>query len=124
MASPRPSAETTVPVTDEGFLRGDGAFEVCASTAARRSLLDEHLDRMERSAGNLRLEGVPRADFEREAAELLAHARRRTASTAACAWSRRAAGRRLLITEPLPPPPERLRLRASSPTRPRGCSTA
>ncbi len=71
-----PAAETTVPVTDEGFLRGDGAFEVVRVYGGVPFLLAEHLDRMETSVANLRLEGgLQREDFEREAPELLARAR-------------------------------------------------
>ena len=56
-----PAAETILPVTDEGFLRGDGAFEVVRVYGGTAFLLDEHLDRIERSAANLRLDGpVPR----------------------------------------------------------------
>ncbi len=101
--------ETSVPVTDEGFLRGDGAFEVIRVYAGAPFALDEHLDRMEVSAANLRLEGVPRDALEREAADLLA--RRDEAGFDGClriVLTR--GGRRLLITEPLPQPPERLRL--------------
>ncbi len=47
-------------------------------------LLGEHLDRMEGSAANLRLDGgFPRAELEREAAELLER-RGGESSTAAC----------------------------------------
>ena len=57
-----PSGETTIPVTDEGFLRGDGAFEVIRVYGGGPFALDEHFDRMESSAANLRLAGgVPRA---------------------------------------------------------------
>ncbi len=52
-----PAAETVVSVTDEGLLRGDGAFEVVRVHDGAPLLLGEHLDRMERSAANLRLEG-------------------------------------------------------------------
>lgn len=105
-----PASETTVPVTDEGFLRGDGAFEVVRVYDGRPYALDEHLDRMMGSISALRLEGsFPRAEFEREAAELLE--RRGGAAFDGClrlVMTR--GGRRLLITEPLPPTPERIRL--------------
>src|SRR5438477_651232 len=51
-----PSAETMIPVTDEGLLRGDGVFEVIRVYDGRPFALDAHLQRMARSAGNLRLE--------------------------------------------------------------------
>jgi len=59
-------AETArIPITDEGLLRGDGVFEVIRLYAGRLFALDEHLERMVRSAGNLRLPldaGAVRAD--------------------------------------------------------------
>ena len=56
------AAETSIPVTDEGFLRGDGVFEVVRVYDGRPFALEEHLDRMTRSAANLRLgDGFPRA---------------------------------------------------------------
>jgi branched-subunit amino acid aminotransferase/4-amino-4-deoxychorismate lyase len=104
-----PAARTSVPVTDEGFLRGDGAFEVVRVYGGVPLLLDEHLDRMERSAANLRLDaGLQRADFEREAAELL-HARDPAGFDGCLRLVQTRAGHRLLITEPLPTAPERLR---------------
>src|SRR5687767_1819712 len=64
--------DTTIPVTDEGLLRGDGVFEVVRVYDGRPYALDEHLDRMTRSAANLRLPGaLPRAEYEQEAAALL-----------------------------------------------------
>jgi branched-chain amino acid aminotransferase len=49
------AAEATIPVTDEGLLRGDGVFEVIRVYASRPFALDEHLVRMARSAEGLRL---------------------------------------------------------------------
>ncbi len=49
------AAEAQIPVTDEGLLRGDGVFEVVRLYAGRPFGLDEHLDRMARSAESLRL---------------------------------------------------------------------
>src|SRR4051795_9473434 len=68
-----PAHEATIPATDEGLLRGDGAFEVIRVYDGRAFALEDHLRRLERSASNLRLpldlEAV-RADANR----LLAHA--------------------------------------------------
>jgi branched-chain amino acid aminotransferase len=50
-----PAAEATVPVTDEGLLRGDGVFEALRLYGGRPFAADEHFARMERSARNLRL---------------------------------------------------------------------
>ncbi len=105
-----PSADTSIPIVDEGFIRGDGAFEVVRVYDGLPFALDEHLDRMERSAANLRLEsGVPRAQLEEEAAALL-EARGGAQFDGLLRMILTRGGRRLLITEPLPPSPERLRL--------------
>jgi branched-subunit amino acid aminotransferase/4-amino-4-deoxychorismate lyase len=61
------AAEATVPATDEGLLRGDGVFEVIRLYGSRAFALDEHLQRMQRSARNLRLPldvTAVRADIE------------------------------------------------------------
>jgi branched-chain amino acid aminotransferase len=50
-----PVAEATIPVTDDGLLRGDGVFEVLRLYAGRPFALAAHLDRLARSAANLRL---------------------------------------------------------------------
>ncbi len=50
-----PLAEATIPVTDEGLLRGDGVFEVMRLYSGRPFALAEHLERLARSAANLRL---------------------------------------------------------------------
>ena len=105
----RPAAETLVPATDPGLLRGDGVFEVVRVYDGRPYALAEHLDRMERSAANLRLPGVPRAELEAEVPELLAA--RGGAEFGGClriVLTR--GGHRLLLTEPLPETPERIRL--------------
>ena len=44
-----PVEETTIPVTDEGFIRGDGVFEVARVYEGSVFAFDEHLDRMGRS---------------------------------------------------------------------------
>lgn len=63
-----PAADAVVPATDEGLLRGDGAFEVMRLYGGRPFALREHLERLARSGANLRLpvdvEAV-RADAER-----------------------------------------------------------
>jgi branched-chain amino acid aminotransferase len=104
-----PAEQATIPATDEGLLRGDGAFEVVRVYAGVAFLLDDHLDRMASSAANLRLDGFPREELEREAADLLE--RRGGATFDGClrlVLTR--GGRRLLLTEPLPGGAERLRM--------------
>lgn len=102
------AAETVIPATDEGLLRGDGVFEVVRVYDGKPFAFDAHLERLERSARNLRLpidlEAV-RADAYRLLAEAGAgpdHGALRIVITRG--------GRRLLLTEPTKEPPERIRL--------------
>jgi branched-chain amino acid aminotransferase len=107
----------TIPATDEGLLRGDGVFEVIRVYDGRPFAFEEHMRRLERSASNLRLpldlEAV-RADAHR----LLAHAGSGPDHDLLRIVLTRG-GRRLLLTEPLPSSPERIRLGSItySPTR-------
>jgi branched-chain amino acid aminotransferase len=104
-----PAREATIPATDEGLLRGDGAFEVIRVYDGRPFALSDHLDRLERSAANLRLDYVPRSELESEIPELLSQ--RGGAEFDGClrvVLTR--GGHRLLLTEPLPATPERVRL--------------
>jgi branched-subunit amino acid aminotransferase/4-amino-4-deoxychorismate lyase len=106
----RPAEETFIPATDEGLLRGDGVFEVVRVYDGRPFALDEHLDRIERSAANLRLGWeVPRLELELEVPELLA-ARGGDEFDGCLRIVLTRGGRRLLLTEPLPRSPERPRL--------------
>src|SRR2546423_13839094 len=68
-----PVAEARIPVTDEGLLRGDGVFEVVRLYAGRPYALGEHVERMTRSAHNLRLP-FDAAAVEADARALLAEA--------------------------------------------------
>jgi len=105
-----PAEETVVPVTDEGLLRGDGAFEVVRVYDGAPLLLGEHLDRMERSVANLRLEGPFHRDrYTAEAGELLA-ARGGRSFDGCLRLLLTRAGRRILITEQAPSQPEVARL--------------
>ena len=101
-----PVAEASIPVTDEGLLRGDGVFEVVRLYAGRPFALDDHLRRMAGSAANLRLEldtEAVRADAER----LLAQA---GAPDALLRLVATRGGRRLALIEELPPHPPSVRL--------------
>ena len=111
------AAEAMIPATDDGLLRGDGAFEVIRVYDGRPFAVDHHLARLARSAANLRLE-LDTELIRTEAYRLLAtagpgpdHDLLRIVLTRG--------GRRLLVTEPLSPSPERLRLKSVtySPTR-------
>jgi branched-chain amino acid aminotransferase len=48
-------AEASIPVTDQGLIRGDGAFEVMRLYGGRPYALDAHFERLGRSAAGLRL---------------------------------------------------------------------
>ncbi len=104
-----PAHEATIPATDEGLLRGDGAFEVIRVYDGRPFAVPEHLDRLERSAANLRLEDVPRSELESEIGELLEERGGQEFDGSLRVVLTRG-GHRLLLTEPLPPTPERVRL--------------
>jgi branched-chain amino acid aminotransferase len=111
------ASEATVPATDEGLLRGDGAFEVIRVYGGRPYAFEDHMRRLDRSASNLRLpidlEAV-RADAHR----LLAHAGVGPDHQLLRIVLTRG-GRRLLLTEPMPTTPDRARLGTItySPTR-------
>jgi branched-chain amino acid aminotransferase len=102
--------ETFIPATDEGFLRGDGVFEVVRVYDGKPFALAEHLDRLERSAANLQLGWlVPRAALEEEIPWLLAE-RGGEAFDGVLRVVLTRGGHRLLLTEQLPATPERVRL--------------
>jgi branched-chain amino acid aminotransferase len=105
-----PAGEATVPVTDDGLVRGDGAFEVIRVYDGRPYAMREHLDRLERSATNLRMSWEPpRERLEQEAAALL-EARGGASFDGVLRIMLTAGGLRILLTEPLPATPERARL--------------
>ena len=115
------AAEAMIPATDEGLIRGDGAFEVVRVYDGVPFAMDEHLARMGRTATNLRLpidlEAV-RADGYR----LLAAACSDPADPDDHQLLRMIVtrgGRRLLLTERLLDSPERIRLLSTTyaPTR-------
>jgi branched-chain amino acid aminotransferase len=113
-----PAAELTIPATDEGLLRGDGVFEVIRVYDGTAFALSEHLDRLERSAANLRLPEVFRAELEAEIPELL-EARGGASFDGVLRIVVTRGGRRLLLTEPAAPKPHGVRLGfvTYSPTR-------
>ena len=108
--SVQPADQTTVPVTDEGLLRGDGVFEVIRVYDGRPFAFGDHLDRLERSATRLRLGwDVPRSALEEDTRELL-EARGGQAFEGCLRIVLTRGGRRLLLTEPLPVGPEHIAL--------------
>jgi branched-chain amino acid aminotransferase len=78
-----PASEATVPLTDEGFLRGDAIFEAILVRGGRTHALEPHLARMRRSAKALDLR-LP--VLRQVVADLLA------------AWGERDGALRLIVT--------------------------
>jgi branched-chain amino acid aminotransferase len=103
-----PAADAVVPATDEGLLRGDGVFEVLRLYGGRPFALDEHLERLGRSAANLRLPielDAVRADVAR-----LLDAAGGQPDPGCLRIVLTRGGRRLLLTESLPEHPPAIRL--------------
>jgi branched-chain amino acid aminotransferase len=90
--------EARIPVADEGFLRGDGGFEVVRVYGGAPYAWEEHLARLGRTCAGLRLE----PDFEaiRAEAEALLAAAGEPESLLRLVVTR--GGRRIAIVEPLP----------------------
>jgi branched-chain amino acid aminotransferase len=112
-----PVGEAMIPITDEGLIRGDGAFEVMRVYDGVPYAMDAHLERLQRTSDNIRLpvdlEAV-RADSHRLLAE---------AGTGPDAQLLRImitrGGRRILVTEQMPAMVDEARLMSVtySPTR-------
>jgi branched-chain amino acid aminotransferase len=66
-----PVAESTISITDEGFVRGDGAFEVLRLYDGKPFALDDHLNRLAHTANGIFLDW-DRPAFEKEIDALLA----------------------------------------------------
>ena len=108
-------AQAQIPITDDGLLRGDGVFEVMRIYGGRPFGMDEHLERMARSAQTLRLPfdaDAVRAD----AAALLAAAEPGEAMLRLVVTR---GGRRIGLLETLPERPETIALQTITytPTR-------
>jgi branched-chain amino acid aminotransferase len=93
-----PAEGALIPVTDDGLLRGDGAFEVIRLYDGRPFALDDHLDRIERSAAAIELD-VDRGSLEHEIGGLLGEFGARD-GVLRIVLTR--GGRRLLLCETLP----------------------
>jgi branched-chain amino acid aminotransferase len=102
-----PTAEATISVTDEGLLRGDGAFEVVHLYAGVPFALDEHYDRLEQSAAAIRLQ-FDRELLEREIASLVA-ANGPVEGALRIVVTR--GGRRIGLVEQIPPMREQIALK-------------
>ena len=101
-----PAEEARIPVTDEGLLRGDGAFEVMRLYGGRPFALRDHLDRLRRSAEGLRLE----ADHDALEGELAALLEANGPADALLRVVITRGGRRIAIIEPLPERPQTARV--------------
>lgn len=93
-----PASEAVIPASDEGFLRGDGVFEVLRLYGGRPDAHDAHLDRMATSAANLRLP-FDGAAVRGDVAALLAAAEPGDAVLRLVVTR---GGHRLAVIEPLP----------------------
>jgi branched-chain amino acid aminotransferase len=94
-----PTRDSTLSLPDDGLYRGDGVFEVIRLYRGRPFALVEHLDRIERSAAAIELP-VDRASLERELAALLTE---HGADDGQLRIVLTRGGRRVLLTEELPP---------------------
>src|ERR1700754_502353 len=93
------AAETTgIPVTDEGLLRGDGAFEATRLYGGRPFALEEHLARLQRSCAGLRLP----VDIDALRTELAALLEQAGPVGGVVRVVLTRGGRRLALVEPLP----------------------
>lgn len=66
--------QAAVPVFDRGFLFGDSVYETVGTNRGRLVFLDDHLDRLARSAERLYLRLPPRNEIERAVRDTLAAA--------------------------------------------------
>ena len=68
-----PSDEAVLPLPDDGAFRGDGVFEVLRAYGTKLFALEDHLDRLERSAASIDLT-LDRTSIESETLSLLERA--------------------------------------------------
>jgi branched-chain amino acid aminotransferase len=110
-----PVAEGRIPVTDEGLLRGDGAFEVMRLYSGHPFALPDHLRRLRHSCDGLRLE----ADLDALESELAALLEASGPVDGLLRVVLTRGGRRIAMLEPLPerPPVARVATVAFAPGR-------
>jgi branched-chain amino acid aminotransferase len=101
-----PVEQTQIPVSDEGLLRGDGAFEVTRMYGGRPFALGDHLARLERTCAGIRLD----ADLAALRREVDALVERTGEVDALLRLVLTRGGRRLAMIEPLPPRPDAIRM--------------
>jgi len=93
-----PAAEARIPVTDEGLLRGDGAFEALRLYGGRPFALEDHYARLARSCAGMRLE----PDFAALRAEVDALLEAAGPVDAVLRIVVTRGGRRIALLEPVP----------------------
>ncbi len=101
-----PEAQAVIPVTDQGLLRGDGAFEVVRLYGGQPYALEAHLARLESSAAGLRL--PLDSDAIRSDVAALLDARERGDVLVRMLVTR--GGHRIVLIEPMPAMPPTLAL--------------
>jgi branched-chain amino acid aminotransferase len=101
-----PTVEAVMPLKDDGLYRGDGAFEVIRLYEGVPFALEDHLDRLQRSGAAIELE-FDREALEREIEALLAELGDANGQLRLIVTR---GGRRLAMTEPIPPHAETVRL--------------
>lgn len=92
------AAQATIPVTDDGFLRGDGVFEVLRIYGGVPFALEDHLARLAGSAVNLRLP----ADIDAVRGDIAALLGAAAPGDACLRIVLTRGGHRLLLLEPAP----------------------
>ena len=100
------AAQAQIPVTDDGLLRGDGVFEVVRLYDGRPFGLEEHLERMARSAAAVRLA----LDLDAVRADIAAILAEAGAADGALRVLVTRGGRRIALVEPLKQLPETVAL--------------
>ena len=65
-----PIEKAVVPIEDRGYQFGDGVYEFVASYEGRPFMLEEHLDRLERSMRELAFVPISRADIRKAVLDL------------------------------------------------------
>lgn len=93
-----PVEDARIPITDEGLLRGDGAFEVARLYGGRPYAMEEHYERLGRTCAGLRLD----ADLDALRSELDALLGAAGPIDALLRVVLTRGGRRIGIIEPLP----------------------
>jgi branched-chain amino acid aminotransferase len=93
-----PAEEARIPVTDEGLLRGDGAFEVLRLYSGRPFAYEDHLARLARTCAGLHLE--PDLDALRKETAALLERNGPIEGLLRIVLTR--GGRRIALIEPLP----------------------